>query len=631
MNTLHSPFSAPRKELNNSLQKSVVALLFILLLAFVAMYALMSINLDKQNAEQERLSELLAVVHSAEEHWLEWLLIEDRQIHDEKASESSTPDQLYQLLVSEYSVIQTYLESFDVVKDKFIVDSLALLDLLSKKNLDSQPLTPDERVAIYSSFERLESIDDSLLQISVNLDYQRQVFVERLIWVPVAIFLLITLIIVTLAIRFARQLTSGFATLHYVVDHYKNGHASPVLPRKMVDEFTDLSHLVDNELASRDFDLDQQNENINLIEKALNQVKEPFFVTNHHGDVVWLSSGAERLWFRNISFFESLFGIDSGLDDLIGERIADSILESDQPLKLELSDGVYWLNVQHFSTDSEAEEESLQCFISIQTRSDLSELDVLHHSLKLMEQDVWNSPIRVLRKDSPYAGFAKSLEVVRCKVIALFDVLNSVSTQTNMLEKITKLQQIASLIDDKTNHNEQSINHTVKKEAAPLEGFQIELNDMAWLSEQVRDSLILGYELVLQRLALVEKDLSSDVFLLSDVERCLNEVRAGVLSSLAAAEGESEIIRRRFAVDLEHDISKVQEQIEEMKSMATSTLTLLESDRSVGGARLDRARESINEMLDRIHALMTKTSSGVSEDVSGNASIQKTNDGQQES
>jgi len=168
-------------------------------------------------------------------------------------------------------------------------------------------------------------------------------------------------------------------------------------------------------------------------------------------------------------------------------------------------------------------------------------------------------------------------------------------------------------------------------EAAPLEGFQIELNDMAWLSEQVRDSLILGYELVLQRLALVEKDLSSDVFLLSDVERCLNEVRAGVLSSLAAAEGESEIIRRRFAVDLEHDISKVQEQIEEMKSMATSTLTLLESDRSVGGARLDRARESINEMLDRIHALMTKTSSGVSEDVSGNASIQKTNDGQQES
>jgi hypothetical protein len=146
---------------------------------------------------------------------------------------------------------------------------------------------------------------------------------------------------------------------------------------------------------------------------------------------------------------------------------------------------------------------------------------------------------------------------------------------------------------------------------------------MAWLSEQVRDSLILGYELVLQRLALVEKDLSSDVFLLGDVDRCLNEVRAGVLASLAATEGESEKIRHRFAVDIEHDISKVQDQIEGMKSMAASTLSLLESDRSVGIARLDRARESVNEMMERIHGLMSKTAGNISENKSDDVSIIK--------
>ena len=81
MNTLHSPFGAPRKELISGLQKGVVALLFVLLLAFAGMYMLMSINLEKQNAQQEKLSELLGLVHSAEEHWLQWLLVGDRLIY----------------------------------------------------------------------------------------------------------------------------------------------------------------------------------------------------------------------------------------------------------------------------------------------------------------------------------------------------------------------------------------------------------------------------------------------------------------------------------------------------------------------------------------------------------------------
>ena len=255
----------------------------------------------------------------------------------------------------------------------------------------------------------------------------------------------------------------------------------------------------------------------------------------------------------------------------------------------------------------------------------MAEFDVLHHSLKLMEKDVWNSSIRILRQDSPYIGFAKSLEMVRRKVVMLFDSLNLVSERTNSVEKITKLQQIASLIDEKTDHNEQSEKNIVVSEV-PFEGFQVELNDVAWLSEQVRDSLILGYELVLQRLALVEKDLSSNVFLLSDVDRCLNEVRAGVLSSLAATEGESEKVRHRFAIDVEHDISKVQDQIEGMKSMAASTLSLLESDRSVGVARLNRARESINKMIEQIHGLMTKTASSISEDTIYDVSIEESND-----
>jgi len=613
MNTLHSPFGAPRKELINGLQKGVVVLLFVLLLSFVGMYMLMTINLERQNAQQEKLSAFFELVHSAEEHWLEWLLAGDSQIFNENGPQSSSPSHLHQMLVSEYRLIESNIDDFGAMDGVDLAGSLVLLNTLSQRELDSSPLLEKERIAAYFSFKGLEALDDRLLQISVDLDYQRQIFIERLIWVPVAIFLLIVIVVLLLASRLARQLRSGFISLHYVLDHRKHGHVSILAPRNVVDEFTDLSHLVDNELASRDFDLNQQEESLNLIEKALSQVDVPFLVTNHEGDVVWLSAGAERLWFRNTALFESLFGIDSGLDDPIGERVSDSILLSDQALRLKLSDGIYWLSVGRFISESGAEPDNLQRIISIQIKSEMAEFDVLHHSLKLIEQDVWNAPIRILRADSPYAGFAKSLEVVRRKVVRLFDSLNAASVQTNNLEKITKLQQIAYLIDEKTNHNEQLVNDVIAIEEIPFEGLQVELNDMAWLSEQVRDSLILGYELVLQRLALVEKDLSSDVFLLADVDRCLNEVRAGVLSSLAATEGESEKIRHRFAIDVEHDISKVQDQIEAMKSMAASTLSLLESDRSVGVARLDRARESINEMVERIHSLMAKTTSNISE------------------
>ncbi|WP_421855239.1 hypothetical protein [Marinomonas sp.] len=623
MNTQHSPFGAPRKELINGLQKGVVALLFLLLLAFTSMYMLMSINLEKQNVHQEKLSELLGVVHSAEEHWLQWLLVGDRLISNRAEAPSSS--YLHQRLVSEYRLMDSRLSEFELTSGVDVSDSLALLDSFSLKELDSLPLTGEERGAVYSSFEHLEALDDELVQISVSLDYERQLFVERLIWFPVAIFLVLAAIVIMLSVRFGRQLRSGFSSLHHILDHRKHGHTSMLPSRKVIDELTDLGHLIDNELASRDFDLDQQNENLNLIEKTLAKVDEPFFVTNHQGDITWLSAGAERLWFRNTSLFESLFGIDSGLDDPLGERISDSILFSDQDLKLNLSDGVYWLSVHHFASELEDDSSSLQRLVFIQTKAEMAEFNILHHSLKLIEQDVWNAPIRLSRQDSPYADFAKSLEVVRRKVVMLFDALSASSVQTHSLEKITKLQQIASLIDEKTDHNEQSVNDLVVINDAPFEEFKIELNDMVWLSEQVRDSLILGYELVLQRLALVEKDLSSDVFLLGDVDRCLNEVRAGVLASLAATEGESEIIRRRFAVDIEHDISKVQDQIEDMKSMAASTLSLLGSDRSVGLARLDRARESINEMLERIHGLISKTTTSIS-DGSKDVFIKESND-----
>ncbi len=605
MNTRHSPFGVPRKKLVSRLYKSLTALLIVLALAFSGMYVLTNASLQQQADQQTKMNELLNVVNDAQEHWLQWLLIDDSEIYEAENVIKPIASDLRQTLLRGYRLIENHNQDANGVPDIDVTETMLFLESLLTEDNDL-PLTSQERQAAYQAMTQLDVMNNELLRVKVAFDYDREVFSEKLIGYHLALFLFFALVAIFIVVRFARQLNSGFSALHHVVDHHKHRRSANHLPRQVSDEFTDLIHLVDNELSSRQFDLDQQEEKMALIEGALSHVEAAFFVTNHDGDMVYMSEGARRLWFKDTTVFESMFGIDSGLDNPMGERIADSVLFSDQSVTLSLTDGLHKLTVCAVDSDGLGVSENLQRLISVQPKSDEVEFDVLHHSLMLLEKDVWNMPIRVSRQGSPYAGFAKSLEAVRHKVLALFDSINGAYGLDDTPQKLTKLQQMTSYINGQLADKKDLIQHDEALAEEFSAAISVELADIAVISEQVRDSLILGFELVLQRLALVEKDLSSDVFLLTDVDRCLNEVRAGVLSSLAAAEGEGENIRRRFAVDLEHDISKVQDQVEGMKLLAASTLELLQSDRSVGVARLNRANAAITEMLERMTTLRDK-------------------------
>ncbi|MEO9273551.1 hypothetical protein ABFY09_01725 [Marinomonas sp. 5E14-1] len=610
--TLSSKY--PRKELVGRLQKNIVSFIFIALLALSGLYFHIDMKLNEQNNQQKEIYAFLDVTYSAKEYWYELLLSEENGFVAEVGSSS---EQLQQILISEYDSIEQGVLDFGLYSAVDVSGSLALLDELNLENQADFLLTQENKASIYEALAVLEELNNALLKVHLESGYQQKVFMEQLIWWMVAAFVLLALVAILSATDFVRQLRSGFAGVHCTLDHHKHGHAAIYPPRNLVDELTDLSHVIDNELVSKSYDLNDKEEYLSIVDAALSKVNDAFFITNKEGDITWLSAGAEGLWFKNITLFESVLGIDSGLDEAVGERVLDSILMQDEDLTLKLSDGMYGLKVQRLELemDSESEKSNQSCIISIQPKSELSELQVLHHSLKLMEQDVWDVPVRVLRAESPYMTFSQSLEVVRQNVTTLFDSVENVCLHTKPFGKITKLQQIASLIDEKSNHNVMS-NNDVVVTAEPSDKVEVGLNEIAWLSGQIRDSLILGYELVLQRLALVEKDLSSDAFLLADVDRCLNEVRSGVLYSLSATEGESEKVRRRFSVDLEHDISKVQNQIEGMKATLDSTLSLLGTDRSVGLARLDRARESVNEIIEKLHELITKMPANALEDES---------------
>jgi len=605
MNTRHSPFGVPRKKLVSRLYKSLTALLIILALAFFGMHMLTNTSLQQQADQQTKMNELLNAVNDAQALWLQWLLIDDAEIYEAENVIKPMASDLRQALLRDYRLIENHNQDANSVADIDVAETMLFLESLPTEGNDVS-LTSQERRTAYQAMTQLEIMHNELLRVKVAFDYDRQILSEKLIGYHLALFLFFALAAIFIVVHFARQLNSGFAALHHVFDHHKHRRSANHLPRQVSDEFTDLIHLVDNELSSRQFDFDQQEEKMALIEGALSHVEAAFFVTNHDGDLVYMSEGARRLWFKDTTVFESMFGIDPGLDNPMGERIADSVLFSEQSVTLSLTDGLHKLTVCVVNSDSLGGSENLQRLISVQPKSDEVEFEVLHHSLMLLEKDVWNMPIRVSRQGSPYAGFAKSLEVVRHKVLALFDSINGADGIIDTTQKVTKLQQMTSFINEQLS-NKNDLSHHSTAQAEDLNAaISVELADIAMISEQVRDSLILGFELVLQRLALVEKDLSSDVFLLTDVDRCLNEVRAGVLSSLAAAEGEGENIRRRYAIDLEHDISKVQDQVEGMKSLASSTLELLQSDRSVGVARLGRANAAISEMLERMANLRHK-------------------------
>ena len=604
MNTLHSPFGAPRKELINGLQKTVVILLFFLLLAFAGLYYLVNSNLQQQNSQQEKLSELLSLVHSAEENWLEWLLI-DNLNSLQPGLQTNSASHYQQLLISEYQLIVDQLDAFPEVQETDLSGAIDLLNVFFSREIDTYPLSDQERVQAYLEFEQLEVLNEQLLQIGVALDYQRMQFIGRMVWAPVALFIAVAFIVILLASRFSRQLTSGFATIHHVIDHRKHGHASVLPERKLVDELTDLSHLIDHELSTRDIDIRHQIGRLSLIESALSAVDLPFFVVNEERDIIWQTRGAEALWSKNTATFESMFGIDPGLDSPVGEQVAESILLNEGELKLVLTDGVYTLTVERFASDDD--ELSQRYLILIQHKSESAEFDVLYNSLKLLANDVWDAPIRMVREASPYASFAMSLESIRVKVHSLLSASNGLGIHTEKVEKITKLQQIASLLDVKTDHNTSHAQETLPAVSSSLS--EVGVREVMNLSDQIQDSLLLGYEMVVQRLSLVEKDLSSNALLLENVSRCLNEVRAGVLSSLSAAEGQSDAVRHRFAIDLDHDISEVQGQIQEMASMIGTTLSLLESDRSIGNARLMRVRETVDDIVKRIELITAKEES----------------------
>jgi len=259
MNTRHSPFGVPRKKLVSRLYKSLTALLIILALAFFGMHMLTNTSLQQQADQQTKMNELLNAVNDAQALWLQWLLIDDAEIYEAENVIKPMASDLRQALLRDYRLIENHNQDANSVADIDVAETMLFLESLPTEGNDVS-LTSQERRTAYQAMTQLEIMDNEFLRVKVAFDYDRQILSEKLIGYHLALFLFFALAAIFIVVHFARQLNSGFAALHHVFDHHKHRRSANHLPRQVSDEFTDLIHLVDNELFSRHFVFDQQEE-----------------------------------------------------------------------------------------------------------------------------------------------------------------------------------------------------------------------------------------------------------------------------------------------------------------------------------------------------------------------------------
>ncbi|MGO3345005.1 MAG: hypothetical protein ACTIM4_03790 [Marinomonas sp.] len=626
MSKQQSPFRAPRKELINLIQKGVFSLLLLLIISAIGLYKFIDLELGDRAVKQSSLMMLIEHTHAAELYWYELLLQQQTDTHSSTSSMIQDPLLLHSKLSEIYTQIDLKLAQYKSVDSTSrlhfltVKDELSFLNVMGTDPIKWSTLSQQDRNVIYGFIEKAKEQNSQFSERVGILSYRNQMMIGFAEWAPFSVFGLVALVLIVFSVVLVRRLTGGFQHLHIVLEKHKQGHFTLDSEYQLVDEFTDLGHLLDNELSSREFELSEVLNDISLMESGLSKLDSAFLVADEHGDVKWMSRGFTDLWKVNNSIFEPLFNIDPGIDSPLGERLPDVLLNTDSDIKLSLSNGRYALNLELLR---DADPTSM--LLQLMPLSQLAEITVLEKSLELMVQGSWQYPIKVLRDDSPFKDFAVLLEEVRVGVESIINTVSALDSREKTDTQITKLQQINTRLVLEFSDNHANIKPLFPV-IASLPEVDIELNDMALLSEKISDTVLVGYESLLQQLVLVEKDILGNTLLLKDVDRCLNDVLMAVHSSLSSAQGQSSQVRHNFSVDLDHDIDCVKKQIASMLEMVSLTHTLIESGHSVGAVRLVRAKALIDELEGRVSNVLALTASQNSTEMEDMMLLQKGSD-----
>ncbi|MGR0277867.1 hypothetical protein ACUM5Y_02335 [Marinomonas dokdonensis] len=588
MNQNNTNYNVPRKPLVHTFYKAALLMAVLFAIVMGLSYHQANNQLHQMDIRQKQIADLSLQLNRIEGYLLDIVFAPETSADLTAKTNAS--------FLTALSLVKDRITVYDVLPIADVDELFAFLAAFTEENHDFSDLSAPQRETLNARFHDVKTLLLRLSQESQSLVLQRQQLMKQG-WLWLAGLWAVLVVILGLVVSSLRgRLTQGIANLHYIVERHKHKEYRLELDQKIQDEFSDFGLSLAHELTSRDIQLNQQAEQLERIEQAFSVMPLPMLVTNDKGDVEWLSSGFETLWQTNTRELEELLMVDAGLDSIRGESISQELLGMNS--KVKLKDGSYTLSVSSLDSKTQA------CCITLVPHYELAELQVLHKSVMLMTQDIWSAPIRLLRKDSVYYELSVGLEALRIKGVSVLADVNFARENQLGYEEFTKLQQIATYIQAQNIDNESSQQEKMPVVLQQTGESHRDLSEMAELSEQIKDVVLLGYESTLQKLALSEQDRLAHHDLLDEVERCLSEVRLGVLHSLQATENEGELIRQRFSKDLNHDIDTVQERILLMKAKSQESLPLLATDRQISRERLNTAQADVEELLALVHKLL---------------------------
>ncbi|WP_191600698.1 hypothetical protein [Marinomonas algicola] len=344
----------------------------------------------------------------------------------------------------------------------------------------------------------------------------------------------------------------------------------------------------------------------------------PSILIDEEHKILEINDSFYRLWQESEGALSTLLDVHSD-SSLIGEYIDESrfIWLQESEHKILLENGLYKLEHSPIILN----DASRGCVLTLDFISDQVELGVVHKSIKLMEQGVWNTPIRVRRGRSPLAEISRGLENIRLSILKSNTHEAYVHNVTELdafegLDDLEELDDFEDLSDLSALHVPAAANSGVTSdypeerepplahtgEGAFLPEFTVWEDDLrtrlsrisSELSEHLESTVLLGYENILQKLQIVHKEMQASGRALSESTRFLNEVRAITLKTLLLEQSKGEVERKSIAKDINHDVDTVISLLSELSDDEQKTIDLFKSEISVAELRKDKAFEYIH-------------------------------------
>lgn len=509
------------------------------------------------------------------------------------------------------------IENFPVVN--LDIDALLNADTVAKKS------------AIIDGFQESLILARSVLQEFKLLKNQEYLVSFQLFQNLVIIFTLITLVGILLVFAMMRKrLSIGLDSVLNLVRKYHHKQYSFSPDWQHNDEFRDIffylhqlkeSNLVNANVIERDK---------RILEHYFQNIQEPCIALNTDRRYVFCNKLFELIWSEyQVEIESSLCEMDEPSLELADIKVSDTATNDRLPHLFKFNGLAYSLSEEDIFEDGRLTGYLLK-FTPV---SDELEYEAVTKLVSLMAADVWNAPVRVMRKESRVGALAAQLEKIRLTVANLLNLFDGITVgeDTRSLASLKDVSELVitlseSLTDAQSEIEKQTLineeNEQAKTEQAENESENLDFepvkaavvslrqkveNSIFFASQltaqnketvnELETNLLLGYENLAKSLSLVHKGVETSVLALQDSSDCMSEVKVAVLNAIVDKD-EKDVemdALQSVAIDLSHDIDTVSQMLQESLAHEKESLAILESDIESCQERSTKAKNAVQE------------------------------------